>query len=662
MSSTGVQVDTETEEESKLQYQNDTSFAPSTGAIGSNVNATEEQKQQQHQPQSSPSPTSEVSASPSGSEAVTSPASSTSAASASPSASPAAPSSPPATLAVRVHSLRSSYVALQNHYLQCDPLLIVAVDNRPLFKTSIRKNSTSCSWNLTFGGDVLSVPGGLELPTNGHAPVVQVAVPSLSTARLQVHQENYGRVKEEDDLGSASVSIEELVEKAWRGAAKAAVVPSSVVSLQQQPSDKLIAPIANEPGWYAVSVENAQLLERSTGRPVGEVSLQLSVHLEPYLRHLVATQTNLHLLASLVTAFMEATNTASTAAIAAQESPLRHLLLDASSLIGLIQLTVRAGADKGSMDGQRLRERLYPLLHRALDVYGPDVIIPALFANESAGWKSLWDLRLCVPFAQLASNSGWTLYATLLEHFFALGERAALILEPIPPPPVKSPEELEAERLAAEAAEKRAAKKKKLAAKAAAAAAADGDDSAPNTSRSGSASSSKKKKKSIGSISLPEPAANFLPPSKLYYGINSMEVFKELLKALHARLAGGLAGRRATVSEIDWSNASENKLYELSTSLDLLWRAVWFSFRYGDAISGELDHRIGAEHCRVALFGRENGDPHALWLQKVLVSIVKKTKDILTHANPELLAKLQQHADYFAKQFPTEAKPKKSNK
>jgi hypothetical protein len=163
----------------------------------------------------------------------------------------------------------------------------------------------------------------------------------------------------------------------------------------------------------------------------------------------------------------------------------------------------------------------------------------------------------------------------------------------------------------------------------------------------------------------------------LFFGLNTLDVLRELLRVLHTRLAG--AGRRATVQELDWATASEQKLQELIQALELLWKVSWFLWRYGGAegdapaaaasssasadASGALaasdNGRVGVEGVRLALYGRESGDPHALWLQKSLVSLVKKQKEQLQYANPELLQKLQQHADYFAAKFPTEAKPKK---
>src|SRR5690348_7161897 len=80
-----------------------------------------------------------------------------------------APIAPVAPLAIRVLSMRSTYVAQQNHYGNVDPLIVVAIDNRPLFKTSIRYNSTSSSWDLNLPTDVHSVPGGVTL-TKSHPP------------------------------------------------------------------------------------------------------------------------------------------------------------------------------------------------------------------------------------------------------------------------------------------------------------------------------------------------------------------------------------------------------------------------------------------------------------------------------------------------------------
>jgi len=315
--------------------------------------------------------------------------------------------------------------------------------------------------------------------------------------------------------------------------------------------------------------------------------------------------------------------------------------------LSFIQLVVRAGADPGSMDGQRLRERLVPLLHRALDVFGPEVMLPLLFARRSSAWSALWELRRCAPPSQLASNLGWSLYTGVIESFMTLAERAALLLEPVPPPPVKSPEEIEAERVAAELAEKRAAKKRRAAA---AAAAAAGDDEPP--------SGSKKKKKSLSTLEpLAEPPV--LPPSSLSFGLSALPVLRELLEAIHVRVGGHkrTVAAAAVAAEIDWSQASESKLQELVSACELLWRCQHFLFRYGDG----PDSRSSADQLRVPLFAREGGDVHALWLQKCMSVVVKKSRDSLAD-NRELLSRLQQHADYFAKTYPTEAKPKKSNK
>jgi hypothetical protein len=39
-------------------------------------------------------------------------------------------------LPVRLHAIHTTYIAKSNHFLQCDPIVVVAVDNRPMFKTS----------------------------------------------------------------------------------------------------------------------------------------------------------------------------------------------------------------------------------------------------------------------------------------------------------------------------------------------------------------------------------------------------------------------------------------------------------------------------------------------------------------------------------------------
>lgn len=104
------------DEEMEAKYDgSDTAMAPQ----GQNHSDEQETKQpaQQTQTQQAPSPSPTSASAPPLSTAPASPASSV-------------------HLAVRVLSLRSSYTAKQNHFLACDPLLVVAVDHRPLFKTS----------------------------------------------------------------------------------------------------------------------------------------------------------------------------------------------------------------------------------------------------------------------------------------------------------------------------------------------------------------------------------------------------------------------------------------------------------------------------------------------------------------------------------------------
>lgn len=505
-----------------------------------------------------------------------------------------------------------------------------------------------------------SVQGGLALDAGSASlpPTLSIPVSSLPTARLQVCQEDFSRSKEEDDLGSLSVAVEEIVARAWRREKNATVVPTSAVAATtataadpataaSAPASPSSAACVSDDEWYPVSMDGMPLLERATGRHLGEASLRLSVQLGPYLRHLASAPNgasgNLRLLSQLVSQWLD------TAGAGDPRTPLRHLLLDESSLLSFIQLVVRAGADPGSMDGQRLRERIVPLLHRALDVFGPEVMLPLLFARRSAAWAALWELRRCAPPSQLASPLCWSLYTSTMESFMALAERAALLLEPVPPPPVKSAEELEAERVAAELAEKRAAKKRRAAA---AAAAAAGDDEPPT-------GSSKKKKKSLSTLApLPEPPV--LPPSSLSFGLSALPVLRELLESIHVRVGGYKrtgAAATAAVADTDWSQASEAKLQELVSACELLWRAQHFLFRYADG----PDSRCSPDSVRVPLFAREGGDVHALWLQKSMGSVVKKSRDTLAD-NRDLAARLQQHADYFARLYPTEAKPKKSNK
>jgi hypothetical protein len=103
------------DEEMEAKYDgSDTAMAPH-GQNDSDEQETKQAQQTQTQSQPIPSPTS---------------------ASAPPLSTAPASSASSVHLAVRVLSLRSSYTAKQNHFLACDPLLVVAVDQRPLFKTS----------------------------------------------------------------------------------------------------------------------------------------------------------------------------------------------------------------------------------------------------------------------------------------------------------------------------------------------------------------------------------------------------------------------------------------------------------------------------------------------------------------------------------------------
>ena len=542
----------------------------------------------------------------------------------------------------------------------------------------IRVNSPQSSWDLTQRADVQPVPGGLVLSEAGSggaaaAPTLLVDVSTLATTRLQLRQEDFSRSRGEDDLGGFSLPIEQSVDKAWRqekaivspaatqdaGAASAASSPVAAAA----PSSSAVS-AASVDGWYPVSIDSAPLLDRVSGRHLGDVSLKLSVQLEPYLRHLVASQSNLHLLSELVSHWlMESAPSADT--------PLRHLLLDQVCLSQLVGFIVASASDKGSMDGQRLRERVYPALHKALDVFGSGQaqMLPLLFSQGSAVWRQLFGLRRCVATSSLPSSSGgWALYAGLVEAFLGLAERAISTLEPPPPPPPKSAEEIDAQRIAEEAAEKKRAAKARKAAKAAAAAGGDGEDEPPLSGRGSSAgsvlSSPSSKQKKSGLAAEAEPPA--LPASRLCFGLASIDILREVFQATHVRLGG--SSRRASSVEIDWASASEAKLAELSQCCDLLWRLHGFLLRYGD----EQGSRPTVEQLRPALFGvgvsggtdtgagtDASGDPHALWLQKVLGSIVKKARDTLAN-NRDLFAKLQQHADRFAKHYPTEVKPKKT--
>ena len=115
------------DEEMEEKYDGtDTAMAPQ-GQQNSDQHETNQPTQPQ-QTQSSPSPTS---------------------ASAPPLSSAPASSASSVHLAVRVLSLRSSYTAKQNHFLACDPLLVVAVDQRPLFKTSQTHTHTHTHTRMT---------------------------------------------------------------------------------------------------------------------------------------------------------------------------------------------------------------------------------------------------------------------------------------------------------------------------------------------------------------------------------------------------------------------------------------------------------------------------------------------------------------------------------
>lgn len=269
-------------------------------------------------------------------------------------------------LPLQLHTINTTYVAKLNHFLQSDPIVVVAVDNRPMMKTTIRPNSTDSTWDLSNPEDVQAVPGGIALPPAASFPTILLPVSELSTSRLQVHQEDFSRLKCSDEMGGFTIPLEEIVTRSWKKDVKKAGVPATPRGRAPSADQAIVSPTPAAPledGWYPVSIDNASLLDRVTGRHLGDVSLTLSVRLDDYLQYLVASQTGLHLIYELTQQFL---------ARPTADTPLRHVLLDPASLKALIAFVVKAGADKGSMDGERMRERIFSLIGKALDVFKPD--------------------------------------------------------------------------------------------------------------------------------------------------------------------------------------------------------------------------------------------------------------------------------------------------
>lgn len=130
------------DEEMEAKYDgSDTAMAPqgtedSQGEDTKRAQPTQQQQTQPQQPQQASSP---------------SPTSASASASAPPLSSAAVSPASSVHLSVRVLSLRSSYTAKQNHFLSCDPLVVVAVDQRPMFKTSQSHRHTHSTHTHSHG-------------------------------------------------------------------------------------------------------------------------------------------------------------------------------------------------------------------------------------------------------------------------------------------------------------------------------------------------------------------------------------------------------------------------------------------------------------------------------------------------------------------------------
>jgi hypothetical protein len=279
--------------------------------------------------------------------------------------------------------------------------------------------------------------------------------------------------------------------------------------------------------------------------------------------------------------------------------------------------------------------------------------LDTFFANNSEVWSLLFHLRRCIPLSTLSSASSFHSYESILDSFLSLVERVGLLLEPPPPPPVKSEEEIEAEALAEAAALKRAATKEKKRRAAAIAAGLDPDEEPEPPS------ASKKKKKLLSGSALPDPPVH--EPSALSFGLNTLDVLHELFDSFRVRLTGF-----KKTAELDWN--SEAKVADLVKCCELWYKIQAFLFRYGswsglipaEGAHGGEPKRMSSEEIK-PFFLKETGDPHALWFQKQLVSAVKKTKDLLAD-NSELANKLQQHSEYWIKQYPVEKKAESNKK
>lgn len=215
-------------------------------------------------------------------------------------------------------------------------------------------------------------------------------------------------------------------------------------------------------------------------------------------------------------------------------------------------------------------------------------------------------------------------------------------------------------------------------------------DSAASSSLS---PSSKKKKKLLSGQSLPEPPVH--PASQLDFGLRTLDVLHELFDVIRIRLTGF---KKPIGVELDWS--SETKLGDLLACCEVWYKWQAFLVRYGSrsglpacgtdaavddasvapstpssassasvvlpssvVVGPPSNGRMSCAELRPLFLKESSGDPNAVWLQRQLAGVVKKAKETLAADDQrELATKLQQHAEYWIRQYPVQKEATKEKK
>jgi len=536
-------------------------------------------------------------------------------------------------------------------------------------------------------------------------------------------------------------------------------------------SDAVSSSLSVEQGWYPVHV-TAPLTDRVFGRHRGEVSLLCALNLQSFLKESLLnrapgtmrliTEMTMQLLdgekdektrpksaavrpatshgnldklittsvgsppspAELLAAASAPPVTSTRPTSTPPACPLITLLSDHSTLSSLVELVWEAACDKGSMDGERMVQRIWTLIHRAIDWFGEEKMVPLFFANDSALLCSLFRLRLCGGGAGSSSGGidalspcaantrGWNLYTSGWEQFILLVARLASVREPRPKPSADELAQMEAElKEAEEATRKQAEKDAQRKAKAKKKGVSIGEDevlgSRPSSSRASSRPASRAgsaKKKKATTPELPIAPSESLPPSSLNYGLlpspssssstatsdssssspsasSSLILLCELLRSIRLHLQGFKLS-----NDIVWSSMS--RVHDFVGCLQLLrgmsivlqrWGGVTASQRLKLAEEARPLFSSAKEHI-------EHSNADAVWLAKQVALATKKSRDTIDRAaesmqdfdedggggggggvkesiNARSLAKrLAGEVEAFQRMYPPEVKPKKEKK